>query len=292
MSDELLEEESTIDLDKKEEESVAQNASLATPVLYEIIRRAGEEELTRPVQSLVISGFAAGLAIGFSVLAEAILLAHLPDEPWRPLVDNLGYSVGFVMVIMARLQLFTENTITVVLPTLLKPSKIGVTGLARLWSSVLAANFVGCALFAAGLYYTGAIPADVLAASLSISHHMMENTVWQMFIKGIFAGWLIAGLVWMLPNAHSAGLWLIILVTYIIAAGDFTHVVAGTVEGMLLVYAGDVSLTAMLGGFFLPTLLGNIVGGTGLFALLTYGQIEQELHQKTSGIYEIFSKEK
>lgn len=81
MSDELLEEESTIDLDKKEEESVAQNASLATPVLYEIIRRAGEEELTRPVQSLVISGFAAGLAIGFSVLAEAILLAHLPDEP-------------------------------------------------------------------------------------------------------------------------------------------------------------------------------------------------------------------
>ena len=292
MSNRTKTDEPEIELDQEEEESVQQNASLATPVLYEIIRRSGEEELTRPVQSLVISGFAAGLAIGFSVLAEAILLARLPDTAWRPLIDNLGYSVGFVMVIMARLQLFTENTITVVLPVLLKPSRLGFAGVARLWSSVLAANFAGCALFAAGLYYTGAIPPEVLTASLSISHHMMENSVWQMFIKGIFAGWLIAALVWMLPNAHSAGLWLIILITYLIAAGDFTHVVAGTVEGFLLVYAGDVSLIAMLGGFFLPTLLGNVVGGTGLFALLTYGQIEQELHQKTTSIDKMFGKQK
>ncbi len=148
---------------------------------------------------------------------------------------------------------------------------------ARLWSIVLAANFVGCAAFAAGMYHLNAVPADVLAASLRISHHMMENSVWEMFFKGIFAGWLIAALVWILPNARSFSLLVIILITYVIALGDFTHVVAGTVEGFLLVYAGELSLPAMLATFYIPTLLGNIAGGTVLFTLLTYGQIEQGL---------------
>ena len=46
-----------------------------------------------------------------------LLRAHLPDEPWRPLVTSFGYSIGFVMVVLSRQQLFTENTVTVVLPS-------------------------------------------------------------------------------------------------------------------------------------------------------------------------------
>jgi formate-nitrite transporter family protein len=58
------------------------------------------------------------LSISFSLLAQSVLQAHLPDEPWRPLVSTLDYSVGFIMVVLSRQQLFTGNTITVVLPVM------------------------------------------------------------------------------------------------------------------------------------------------------------------------------
>ncbi len=116
-------EEAGIKLDEDEKEVVERESALPVQIVYEIVGREGEEELKRPNQSLALSGLTAGLAIGFSALCEAMLLAHLPDEPWRPLADNFGYSVGFVLVILARLQLFTENTITVILPVLLKPSR-------------------------------------------------------------------------------------------------------------------------------------------------------------------------
>lgn len=99
-------------------ETVADNARLSAAVVYEIIQREGSAELSRGAAALWWSGVAAGLAIGFSVVAEALLAAYLPDAPWKPLVDNLGYCVGFLIVILARQQLFTENTLTAVLPVI------------------------------------------------------------------------------------------------------------------------------------------------------------------------------
>jgi formate/nitrite transporter FocA (FNT family) len=95
---------------------------LSAPAIYETIRREGEEELERPGLSLALSGLMAGIAIGFSVVGEAMLRAYLPDQPWRHLVESFGYTFGFVIIIMARLQLFTENTMSPVLPLLIAPS--------------------------------------------------------------------------------------------------------------------------------------------------------------------------
>lgn len=39
-------------------------------------------------------------------------------SPRSVLVAKLGYSVGFLIVILGRQQLFTENTLTPILPTL------------------------------------------------------------------------------------------------------------------------------------------------------------------------------
>lgn len=266
-----------IDLDQDEEQEVREREGLRAPVIYEIIRREGEEELSRPAFSLAISGLAAGIAIGFSVVSEAILHAYLPDAPWRHLVESLGYTVGFLIIILARLQLFTENTITPVLPVLINPSAASVMRTARLWGIVLAANVVGCFLFALLLVTPGVIPPEVYRAAMSISHHMMENDRWEMLIRGVISGWLIASLVWMMPTAENARIWVIILITYLIAAGSFTHIVAGSVEAFLLVLAGDLSMLVMFTDFFVPVLIGNIVGGTCLFAMLSYGQISQEI---------------
>src|SRR5690349_3079991 len=100
---------------ESEAETVEERSRLPAPLIYEIVRRMGEEEMERPVTSLWWSGVAAGLSISFSLLAQAILQAHLPDTSWRPLLTSLGYPVGFLIVVLARQQLFTENTITPVL---------------------------------------------------------------------------------------------------------------------------------------------------------------------------------
>lgn len=206
-----------------------------------------------------------------------MLQASLPDEPWRHLVASLGYTVGFLVIILSRLQLFTENTITPVLPFLIAPSWESARRTARLWVIVLTANIVGCFLFAAVLVFARPVSPEVYQATLSISGHMMDYGLGQMFVRGIFSGWLIAALVWMLPSSERARFPVIILMTYIIAIGNFTHIIAGSVEAFILVLNGDLSLLSALLDFFLPVLAGNITGGTVLFALLSYGQIAYEV---------------
>src|SRR5664279_278730 len=65
---------------------VEELSSPRTPVIYEVVRRFGDEEMQRPATSLWWSGVAAGLSMSFSLLAQTILETHLPDTPWRPLL--------------------------------------------------------------------------------------------------------------------------------------------------------------------------------------------------------------
>ena len=140
---------------------VGDKLRLRAAVVYEIIREEGEEELARAPRNLWWSGIAAGLSIGFSVLGEAVLRAYLPDLDWRHLVENLGYGLGFVIVILARQQLFTENTLTAVLPAISAGKRRTYWRVLRLWGIVLLANVVGTVLFgsalASGLFLTAPV---------------------------------------------------------------------------------------------------------------------------------------
>ena len=119
---------------------VEELATPRTPVIYEVVRRLGEEEMERPLTSLWWSGLAAGLSISFSLLSQAILQAHLPESSWQPLVVSLGYCVGFIMAVLSRQQLFTESTITAVLPVAAEVTWVNIARMGRLWAIVLAAN--------------------------------------------------------------------------------------------------------------------------------------------------------
>lgn len=264
-------------ISSQELEHIEERSSPRTPVIYEIVRKHGEEEMTRPVISLWWSGVAAGLSISFSLLAQALLQMHLPNETWRPLISCLGYSVGFLMVVLARQQLFTENTITVVLPLMAQPTRKNFFCVGRMWSIVLLANMVGAVFAAVFCTYTPVIGPEVRDAMLAISRKMMDHTLLEMFFRGISAGFLIAAMVWLIPSANGAQFQVIVLMTYLIALGDFTHIVAGSMEAFLLVANGDQSLWSTVTGFTVPVLLGNIVGGTVLFALISYAQIMKEL---------------
>jgi formate/nitrite transporter FocA (FNT family) len=262
---------------RHEVEDIEERSSPRAPVIYEIVRKHGEEEMVRPIISLWWSGVAAGLSISFSLLAQALLQMHLPDEPWRPLVSSFGYSIGFLIVVLARQQLFTENTITAVLPVLAEPTLVNIGRLARLWGIVLLANITGT-LFAAGFCtFTPVIEPDLRAGMIDISRHMMENDWSEMFFKAISAGFLIAAMVWLVPSADGAQFHVITLMTYLIALGGFTHIVAGSAEAFLLVINGHLTVWTMITDFTVPVLLGNVFGGTALFALISYAQIMKEI---------------
>jgi len=264
-------------ISKKEVHDVEEMSSPRTPVIYEVVRRLGEDEMNRPITSLWWSGVAAGLSISFSLLAQAVLQAHLPDTPWRPLVSSFGYCVGFLMVVLGNQQLFTESTITAVLPLFKNTSWKNIGRMARLWAIVLAANFTGTFFAAMFCTFTPAIPAELLHGMQDISRVLLGLSWWDMAFQGVSSGFLIAAMVWMIPSAETAKFAVITLMTYLIAIGGFTHIVAGSVEANMLVLAGDWEWWRMLGQFFVPVLLGNMVGGTALFALISYAQVMEEI---------------
>lgn len=247
-----------------------------TPVIYEAVRRLGEDEMARPALSLWWSGIAAGLSISFSLLAQAILSMHLPDAPWRHLVVAMGYPVGFLMVILSRQQLFTENTITVVLPVMVSPTVQKVASAARLWSIVLTANLVGTLAAALFIGLTPAVPPELRSHMLEISRDAVRHGWVEMGFLAITSGYLMATLVWLIPSAGAAQFHIVFVMTYLIGVGGFTHIVAGSVESFLLVISGELGIGDMVGRFALPVLAGNIIGGTVLFALISYAQVMKE----------------
>jgi formate/nitrite transporter FocA (FNT family) len=67
------------------------------------------------------------------------------------------------------------------------------------------------------------------------------------------------------------------MMTWLIAVGGFTHIVAGSMEAYMLVLSGDWAVLPMLGTFMVPVLIGNVIGGTALFALISYAQVMEEI---------------
>ncbi len=265
------------DVTEREVEDIETRSRLRTPVIYEIVRREGETEMARPATSLWWSGVAAGLSISFSSLTQAILLTHLPDAPWRPLVSALGYSMGFLLVVLGRQQLFTENTITVVLPFMAEVSFRNLCRLLRMWGIVFAANMTGTLCSALFCTFSSVLPPDIRAGMLQLGHEMMLNGWGAMLFKGVAAGFLMAAIVWLIPSDEGGQFRVVTALTWLIAVGGFTHIVAGSVEAFMLVVNGQLPLAAMLLHFTVPVLIGNVLGGTVLFAVLSYAQIMKEI---------------
>jgi formate/nitrite transporter FocA (FNT family) len=272
-------EKSKVHTETDEETSVAKASALSSKLIYEVIRRDGLEEMNRPPASLWWSAVAAGMLISLSVIAEAIFRVYLPDAVWRHLVESLGYTFGFLVVINGRMQLFTENTITSILPIVGQWSLRNLGRVARLWGVVLGANVLGAFLAAALIVFTPAFEAPVVAAIADLSRHATGHGWYDGFFKALPAGVLVAAIVWMLPTAGSGKIWMIVLFTWLIAAGDFTHVIAGSVEMAYLILTGELGMTKAAFGFFLPVLLGNVTGGTLVFTLTAWGQVRHEVTQ-------------
>ena len=218
--------------------------------IHEHIRQDGEKELERDAMALLWSAIAA------------------------------GYTFGFIIVIMARQQLFTENTVTAVLPVMQKPTMSNVGLLMRLWGVVLLGNILGTGIAAWAFEYMPIFNEETRDAFVKIGMDVMKNAPSEMFANAIISGWLIATMVWMFPAAGAAKIVVIILMTWLIALGDTTHIVVGSVEILYLVFNGTLHWSDFIWPFALPTLAGNICGGTFIFALMSHAQIRNDMSNK------------
>jgi formate/nitrite transporter FocA (FNT family) len=256
-----------------EQKEVQERSAPSGKIIYKAILKEGEEELARSSSALFWSGLAAGLSMGFSMVAEGLLMAYLPDTPWRPLISKFGYSAGFLIVILGRQQLFTENTLTPVLPFLQKKTGATAGNVLRLWTVVLVANLIGAFILAWVVAQSNAFQLEIRSAFAEIGHKALEPGFWTVLLRGIFAGWLIALMVWLLPFAETARVWVIILLTYLVGLGGFSHIIAGGIETFTVAALGEESWTKVFVGFIIPALIGNILGGVLLVAMLNHAQV-------------------
>lgn len=267
------------DLDHDELHDVEERIPPRAAVVYETIRRQGEEELHRPGWALAWSGLAAGLSMGFSLMTEGLLRQGLPDAPWERLVSALGYCVGFLIVILGRQQLFTENTLTPILPLLARPRLKTLLRVLRLWGIVLAANLTGALLFALAVGTTDVFEPELKQVFAEIGKSVVSYGFGTTLMRAIFAGWLIALMVWLLPLAETARVWVIIIITYIVGLAHLSHSIAGSLEAFYAAIVGVTTWSQVLFGFVVPTVIGNIIGGVALVALINYAQVFSGAHK-------------
>lgn len=260
-------------LTERQRQEAEDRTAVTAVIVHEAIRVDGDEELQRPASALAWSGLAAGLSMGFSFFTEALLRAYLPDRPWRPLLVNLGYPVGFLIVIIGRQQLFTENTLTAIIPLLARRNFATFVSVLRLWSIVLIANLVGAHIFAWVIGNTPLMKPEFHEPMRQLAEEAANVSFGVGLLRGIFAGWLIAMVVWMLYAVHASRVAIIGILTYVVGLAGLTHIVAGSVDVLYLVMTGAKPWVSYLGGYMLPALIGNIIGGVSLVSALNHAQV-------------------
>ncbi|HEX3701203.1 MAG TPA: formate/nitrite transporter family protein [Phenylobacterium sp.] len=266
-------------LEVQQQKQAEKSAPLRATVIHEVIREEGEADLKLDVATLMWSGLAAGLSMGFSYTVQALLQSELPAAPWAHVVASLGYVVGFAIVVLGRQHLFTESTLSAALPALTARDLTTLMKMLRLWSVVLLANLAGTWIFAAALAHANPLGPGAVPSLASLAAESMANGFATTLVKAVFAGWLIGLMVWLLPTAGPAKILIIALLTWVVALGRLNHVIAGSTEAAYGVLSGAASLADYFGRFLAPTFIGNVIGGAALVAMLNHAPVRREMDQ-------------
>lgn len=264
-------------LSQQERQEVEEHSPPAAKVVHAAVSKQGDDELDRPLGSLFWSAVSAGIAIMASLTVSGALHHYVPAVPWREAITGLGYPVGFLIVVLGRMQLFTEQTVVAILPLAREPTRANFGRVMRLWSIVLLGNLLGTASVALLAARTPVQPAEVLHGMLAVAAKLREHTALETAFLAVPAGFIMASIAWIRSAENQVGVPIVLTLTLAISLCGFAHVVVGSAEAWLLFWSGKASLAWVFGGFILPALAGNIVGGTGLFALLAHAQVRQEI---------------
>ena len=238
--------------------------------IFARVLSVADHELEASNRYLFWSGLGAGAALGLTFLARVVFV-EASGEATPGIVGNLLYPVGFLIIVLGRYQLFTENTLTPVVLVLVKLAS--VANLLRLWLVVLVANMIGAVGVAALLAYFDVLDPPRLEKAVEIGRHAYEKGWFDIFSKAIIAGWIVAAMVWLMHACKDtvSRVLLVWILMYFIGVGGFFHVITSSVEVFFLAFReSDVDLLPLLLSFVLPVLLGNTIGGVTFVAVLNY----------------------
>lgn len=239
--------------------------------IYRQVARNAKAELKRNNTSLAISGFTGGTFMGLSALGVGIVMGRLGTSPVAFLLSRLLYPLGFIVVILGRSQLFTENTLYPVALVLAEKRQLWNT--LRLWAIVLPSNLFGAFAFAGLVALTPALSPDMAHAIAQLGTQAAHVPLTTVFWSAVVGGWIIATAAWMVSGSHSVtgSVLLIWLLTFVVGAGNFAHCIASSAEILTAVLTHQVTW----GGYIRwlgPAVGGNICGGVLMVTLLEYGQ--------------------
>jgi formate/nitrite transporter FocA (FNT family) len=245
--------------------------------IYEQVANNARQELGRSTIALAISGLAGGIFMGLSALGNAIAIALLTpagEPPTRTVlfIAKMFYPLGFIVVILGRSQLFTENTLYPVALVLAEKCHFWKT--LRLWATVLPANILGALAFAAIASLTHALEPNIVDSLAQLGLGAINNTPSAIFWSGVMGGWIIATVAWLVSGSHSitGSVMIIWMLTFVVGLGNFAHCIAASGEILTAILTGRAPALAYA-KWLLPAIAGNICGGVGLVTLLEYGQV-------------------
>ena len=249
--------------------------NLERPSAHEIYKQVASnarQELKRSSISLAISGFAGGTFMGLSALGNGIALAMLGSSSKLQFVGKMFYPLGFIVVILGRSQLFTENTLYPV--ALVLAEKRHLWNTLRLWSVVLPSNVFGAFAFASLVSFTNALDPQIVHALGHLGTEALNHPASAVFWSGVMGGWIIALAAWLVSGSHSitGSVMIIWMLTFVVGLGNFAHCIATSGEILVAVLTHQAPWRSYPAWFF-PAVAGNICGGVGMVTLIEYGQV-------------------
>ncbi len=228
---------------------------------------AGAERLQRSWSGVLATGSVGGFDVGFGVLGLLVVL-HLTDSL---LLASATFAIGFVMVVLARSELFTENFLVPIAAVVAREE--GVGALARLWAATLVTNLAAGFVFA---FIVASGFATIHEPAVEISKHYFELGIgWSSFSVAMVAGALVTLMTWMVEATPSQGAKIVagFMTGYLLAVGKILHCIVAAIELFISLFGGApfgwASALAMIGW----AVLGNAFGGVLLVTVLRLIQV-------------------
>lgn len=235
----------------------------------------GGNRLARPLVPLLATGFVGGIDVGVGVLAY-LVVDHATGQP---LLAAAAFPIGFIALLLAGSELFTEN--------FLVPVTARVAGrgswlrLVRLWLVTLAANLVG-GLVMAGMIVI-AVPEVRLTAAQIGRHYASLGVSWRSLMLAVLAGVVITLLTRMQHASDDLGPKLVagVAMSFVLVAAQLFHSVLDSIfmfTGLLGGHAAytwaDWARALAWAGF------GNLLGGIGLVTSIRLLQVPHRVAEE------------
>ena len=234
----------------------------------------GLRELERPTSGLVISGVSAGLDVSLSLLLMVVVRTLAKGQLNQAVAEILGaamYSVGFIVVILGRSELFTEHTTRAVYPVLHR--RASVARLLRLWCLIYVSNLIGTAVLAKLVGIVGpALGVVEVSVFGKIARQVVDHPWWVIFLSGTLAGWLMGLVSWLVSAARdtTSQILFVGIITWAIGVAHLHHAIVGSVEVLSGIFARQGVGLRDYGHFLVWTTFGNAAGGFFFVALFKY----------------------